>query len=337
MKLKLPKDVCALDIETSKTSFKNPEQSKLAVAGIFTYKLKWGRYYARKYQFYLENQTDELYHFLKNYSGLIIGHNIFQFDYRVLSSYFPLNGIIEKTVDTLAMLFKKNQSRFTGLGLNDLSLKHFGTQKTIEGKYISKLWNAGQKRKIINYNKNDCKLTWRLWWHLVDKRYAIVNTNPQRMREEWYRVIQMRQNDLNTLIGTIPQLTHIGWLRMITKHNKILMQKPVDNYIRVNKVPKINCPRCNLGCLEPLDYFLIIEKIPNISKKLWLGYYENKWKASFCTLCEALIISGKQFYNTDNFQDFADYIHEMLDHNKRNDRLYNEDIWYEREDAWKYQ
>jgi hypothetical protein len=129
MAIGLPKRICILDIETEETKFKSPEKSKLAFVGIKVFTLHNGRYYPHKHEYYLPkqislcfntenanvsvhkhkcyppNQISVLERFLKEFSGIIIGHNILQFDYRVLRSLISLEGVVEKTVDTLAFLY----------------------------------------------------------------------------------------------------------------------------------------------------------------------------------------------------------------------------------------
>src|SRR5262249_28777588 len=123
--------------------------------------------------------------FLKGFKGIILGHNIFDFDYRVLhhecrlenigaslqhrtngSNRTPelnLLGIIEKSVDTLWFAARKKRGR-GGLSLRVLvrgNLKKVA-KGTIRGK-IGSYWRHGKRQRVRDYNKNDSCITFQLW------------------------------------------------------------------------------------------------------------------------------------------------------------------------------
>jgi hypothetical protein len=164
---KLPQTVCSLDIEASG---RNPEKADLYIVGIKVYLRHGGRYYPCKYVHYLPDQLKDLEQLLESFDGVIIGHNIMGYDYPVLGRLISLKRIIGKSVDTLAFLYRKNGCRMGGLKLGDLCQTNFGYGKTLTGGVIPSLWNQGKHAEVISYNENDCKLTMRLWWHLVQQR-----------------------------------------------------------------------------------------------------------------------------------------------------------------------
>src|SRR5216117_1381933 len=161
----LPRQVCILDVETAKTSFVEPERSELAFAGCMTYTLRGGRYYQGAHTVYLPDKLRVLEDFLKQFEGPVVGHNILAFDYRVLRPHLDLEGIVEKTVDTLAFLYRKRGKAqgLTGLNLDVLASVNLGRSKTLRGSAISKLWRSGKRKKVIEYNRNDLQLTFGIW------------------------------------------------------------------------------------------------------------------------------------------------------------------------------
>lgn len=167
---KLPLKICVLDLETQKTDFKSPEKCELALVGTKIYILQEKEYQPQEYMHFLPDQMQELEQFLREFDGIIIGHNILNFDYRVLRPLISLKDVIEKTVDTLAFLYKLNTNQLRGLSLDALAQLNFGKSKTISGGNIPELWQQGQYQEVIKYNENDCALTMELWWQLVKKR-----------------------------------------------------------------------------------------------------------------------------------------------------------------------
>lgn len=205
MTSRLPNKICILDIETAETRFSQPETSKLAFVGLKVYTSHRGRYYAGKHRTYSPNQLAELETFLRNFPGLIIGHNVFQFDYRVLRPHISLKGIIEKTVDTLALLYDLNGCHLGGLALGDLSRINLGRSKSVDGPSISKLWNHGHQQLVIDYNENDCKLTMALWQHLIEHRAIQIDYRRALSR------LSLSHQDLGKWLGRPSYLTFEKW------------------------------------------------------------------------------------------------------------------------------
>lgn len=254
MKIKLPKKICILDLETAKTKFKTPEKSKLGFVGIKVYTLHNKRYYPCKHKYYLPKQIAELEKFLKKFPGIIIGHNILQFDYRVLRPLISLKGVIKKTIDTIAFLYKKNKRDYLGLSLDNLSKENIGKGKTLSGKSIPDLWRKGKHKKVIEYNENDCVLTYKLWWHLVSKRFLYLNYYNRYEQDYIFKIIKVTDNNLLYLVGKRPKYSFHTWEKKINKHGYILKKKDRDFYFadrEVGYVPRAEtmyhwfyCSRC---------------------------------------------------------------------------------------------
>lgn len=222
MARRLPKHICVLDLETERADFANPEKSKLAFVGVMPYTLKNRRYYPSEHRCFLPHQMKELEDFLRRFPGILVGHNLYDFDFRVLRPLISLRGLIEKAVDTLYILREKNKKRVAGLSLNDVSLINFGTRKLLDGRAIPDLWRRGRFRKVINYNKQDCLLTKTLWFAMVRQRPIGVN---YRSFTQWslFRCRSCRK-------------THIGELLM---EGKLFVK-------RSHYRPKLNFPRIML-------------------------------------------------------------------------------------------
>jgi hypothetical protein len=125
----------------------------------------------------MPDELKDLAKFLNDFDGIIIGHNILGYDYLVLEQFISLKRVINKSVDTLAFLYHKNGSRMGGLALDAVCQTNFRHGKTLKGKAIPLLWKQGEHAAVIRYNENDCKLTMRLWWHLVQKKPLCIGEN----------------------------------------------------------------------------------------------------------------------------------------------------------------
>ena len=100
-------------------------------------------YEAASYRNFLGEQFGELSAFVESFNGIIIGHNLFEFDYRILRSFLDLDNVIERTVDTLALLHWKSGDRFGGISLDDWSQVNRNERKSRHGASIPQLWQSG--------------------------------------------------------------------------------------------------------------------------------------------------------------------------------------------------
>jgi predicted nucleic-acid-binding Zn-ribbon protein len=315
MQIKPPNKICILDIETERTVFKAPEKSKLAFVGIKEYTLHHERYFPCKHRWYLPEHSSKLELFLKNYSGIIIGHNILQFDYRVLRPLISLDGIVDKTVDTLVFLYKKNGKKFKGLSLNNICSVNFGKCKTIKGKFISELWRKGKKKEVIKYNENDCILTKTLWCHLVNGRSLKVPTlrpkypnnssyekfclkskffqaldgKPVYNYSEAKKTLNVSSHDFKYLIAKKSLFTFKDWENKIDRDGYILEKQERKYYLDKNAfdmsgfIPFNQCPKCGSENLEKHDE---LEKWgEHMSEGQLAEYVAGTWGSVFCLDC----------------------------------------------------
>lgn len=106
----LPKKVCVLDLETSKLIRGEPEKTPLAFVGTMVYELRDERYRHGPHRYFLLDELGEIEELLRGFEGMVLGHNILNFDYEVLKAHISLEGVREKTVDTLGFLYEKRST-----------------------------------------------------------------------------------------------------------------------------------------------------------------------------------------------------------------------------------
>jgi hypothetical protein len=171
----LPKIVCALDLETSGPNAIKPDHADLAVVGLKTY--TWDEqqksYLPGPYEHYAPADFLALQQRLDELPGPIIGHNLFNFDYRVLRRHLNLEGIVEKSADTLHFLYEQDGGGEDGYlyKLDLLAKENFGEGKAAKASTIPKLLKEGKLAEVLTYNEHDCDLTFRVWWKMVSERH----------------------------------------------------------------------------------------------------------------------------------------------------------------------
>ncbi len=214
MPLKLPKQVCVLDIETQELISKQrpPEQCPIAVVGTKVYTLRDGAYDAGSFRYFLADQSNALETFLHGLDGVIVGHNILSFDYRVLQPLISLHGVVERTVDTLAFLYTKREGKLGGLSLDSLAQANLGTTKIAKGKSVPDLWRRGNREEVIAYNEQDCTLSYGVWSKLVGKRQIRIGSD----------TVRIYAKELPSLTGGNPMFTFDTWQQKIKRNGYVL-------------------------------------------------------------------------------------------------------------------
>ncbi len=219
----LPGKVCVLDLETSKLVKGEPEATPLAFVGTMVYELHDGRYRPGPHRCFLPDELGRLEELLRDFGGVVLGHNVLNFDYEVLKTHISLEGVPEKTVDTLGFLYEKRSTEplefggtdgsLQGLSLDNLAQRNLGRGKTISGKSIPKMWREGRREEVIAYNEEDLILTFSLWLYMVEGRTVVLGEredfNPygggtvgDRVYEPWR--IEIFPEDLPRLTGRAP-------------------------------------------------------------------------------------------------------------------------------------
>jgi hypothetical protein len=220
-KIRLPPKLAVLDIETA-TIRRRPEQCEFAVAGVEVYVRHGISYRSNGYTPYLQPDLPDLETFLRSFPGLIIGHNIFDFDYRILRGHISLEGVIEKTIDTLWFLRQKDKKGWASLKLDLLSEINFGKGKATQSRKIPLLWQEGKRKRVLSYNRTDCQLTYKLWWRMVHKRSLLTNSP----------VISILAKDVASLTARKPAISYAAWLRQMEDGGQIFKRpKPKISYL----------------------------------------------------------------------------------------------------------
>lgn len=162
------KNICFFDIETqylfeeiephwnsmtwkekSKLKDKLSRKLKLAVAGLLINN--------QPIRFFDETEVNDLFSALES-TDIIVGHNLLNFDYIVLSRYFSENQIeslVSKTIDTLSEIDK-----ISGVWtkLDDLGELNFGINKLENTKDVPKLWRNGEYERVKIYLRRDIEI-----------------------------------------------------------------------------------------------------------------------------------------------------------------------------------
>ncbi len=125
---------------------------------------------------FLESQVDRFVGQLQTYD-LIIGFNIRRFDYRVLRGYSDFNFENLATLDILEDI--KNQLGFR-LSLDHLARLTLGAGKTADGLQALQWWQEGHIMEIIQYCRQDVKITRDLYRYGRDNGYLIYKDRNQK-------------------------------------------------------------------------------------------------------------------------------------------------------------
>ncbi|MBT3176206.1 MAG: DEAD/DEAH box helicase [Desulfobacula sp.] len=142
-----------LDIETRRSAKEVGgwnRADKMGVSCAILYDSK-----TKVYQEYFQEDIKALTHKLKTYD-LVIGFNIIKFDYKVLSGLCDFNFFSLPTLDILLKVYERLGYR---LSLDHLAGQTLGCQKSADGLMALKWWQQGKMDKIIEYCKQDVKVT----------------------------------------------------------------------------------------------------------------------------------------------------------------------------------
>ena len=111
------------------------------------------------YRDWWEAQAADLLDELRR-ASLIVGFNVNQFDYRVLSLYGDVSGLDAKTFDILDEL----RAQGSQVGLGPLAKMNLGEAKSLEsGVQAIRLWRSGRLEELVAYCRKDVELTRRLY------------------------------------------------------------------------------------------------------------------------------------------------------------------------------
>lgn len=114
---------------------------------------------------FTEEHIDELFLLLDD-AGLIIGHNLLGFDYKILQRYATFNVSEQyksKTMDFLHIIMRKTDRR---IALNDLAQRNLGMEKSGQGKDAPALFKEGKMEELNAYLTQDLLLLQRIYEHI---------------------------------------------------------------------------------------------------------------------------------------------------------------------------
>lgn len=113
----------------------------------------------RRFYHYQEHELDGLFELFKR-ADLVVGFNIFGFDFRVLSPYTELNLAGLPARDMLAEIAHTLGFR---LKLDSLAEQTLGIRKSADGTLALQWWREGKLDLIRDYCQQDVDVTRRLW------------------------------------------------------------------------------------------------------------------------------------------------------------------------------
>jgi hypothetical protein len=228
LNLRIPTEFLALDIETSELIDRTkPDRTRIAIVGVQRFEIVGNRMRPREYRCFSSAKNiegvepiSELLSTLLATDCPIVGHNLYDFDLRVLNGVISVKDIVGRCVDTLALAYLHNtklewyENSRSDLSLNSLAHENLGLEKTHSGKSIPKMWRDGKFEDVIEYNKNDLVMTAKLWWHFLKKKH--FHKNGTR--------INFPENDMFYISGQTPLLTYERWNALLKQHGTVLRQ-----------------------------------------------------------------------------------------------------------------
>jgi hypothetical protein len=214
----LPRRVLSFDIETAITKLRKPEQSTLAVAGCVVY-TRYGKtaYRAGAFRHFANEQIHELHALLDGFDGLILGHNLFDFDFRVLRTQIDFSRIIGKTLDLMFFLRSLDAQRRSRLDLARLARLNLKKRKLLGDEDISQLWRDGERDKVLRRNRRDCELVAELWMKLVREGQIRTKLRFAGAGESDDAMVRMSSDRFAVLAGREPLMAWNEWTERLEK------------------------------------------------------------------------------------------------------------------------
>lgn len=169
------KNIVYFDLETQKSAqevggWHNKAAMKMSIG--VTYSTA-----RESYKIYPENQAEDLVKELQR-ADCVVGFNIIDFDYKVLSAYTIFDFSQVPTLDLLTDVEKKIGRR---IKLDAIAHETLGVGKTADGLEALKWWKEGKIQEIAEYCCYDVKTTWQV--HDYGSRWGKVfykNSNTHR-------------------------------------------------------------------------------------------------------------------------------------------------------------
>jgi DEAD/DEAH box helicase domain-containing protein len=176
-------DIVYFDLETQRTANDVGGWDRKDLMGMsigVTYSTALGAY-----TIYSEANVEALINQLRR-ADLVVGYNLINFDYQVLTQYTVLN--LDEQVPTLDLMVDVEKVLGHRLPLDALAKGTFGVGKIAEGLDAIKWWREGKILEIAEYCCFDVKVTKMVHEHGVTERnlqYVDRFARTQKMEITW--------------------------------------------------------------------------------------------------------------------------------------------------------
>jgi len=127
---------------------------------------------------YEEDQVETLLEHLEQ-AELVVGFNVKQFDYRVLSAYTRKELKSLKTFDILEDIHGRLGFR---LSLDHLAHETLNHRKTAQGLQAVEWFKCGEMEKLTDYCRNDVAITKGLFYYGLEKNHLIYREKRENRR-----------------------------------------------------------------------------------------------------------------------------------------------------------
>ncbi|MBW2514432.1 MAG: ribonuclease H-like domain-containing protein [Deltaproteobacteria bacterium] len=121
------------------------------------------------YHEYLEKDVPRFIERLRQYD-CVVGFNIKRFDYKVLSAYSDIDFQALPTLDLLEEIHSQLGYR---LSLDHLAKVTLGSKKSADGLQALRWWKQGKIREIIDYCRQDVRITWDIYRYGRENSYLL--------------------------------------------------------------------------------------------------------------------------------------------------------------------
>jgi hypothetical protein len=205
----------AIDVEAVNADWQYPEKSGIKCVTVLDFEFDDTFVGGTSAITFEESSLKLLQEKLAKHQGVILGHNLFLYDYRVLSSCISLRGIIEKTIDLTTWLEERCGMSDFAFGFHALvKLNIEGSQRIATGS-VKKLWLNGRKQEVFDSNMNDCISLLELYGQMLFKRTLLLPLKRRGKCENIFRRISINDTDLEILNGHFHYFSSKDWYKII--------------------------------------------------------------------------------------------------------------------------
>ncbi len=147
---------------------------KLKVSVVVTYNAD-----DQRFRRYTDTNLDELVREFQS-TDLVVGFNIFGFDYPVLQKYTPFELRTLPSLDMLDIIHKQLGFR---VGLDALASATLGLGKSADGLQAVRWWREGRVEEVFKYCEQDVDVTRQLYEFGKQNRYVQFYDRQYRLKK----------------------------------------------------------------------------------------------------------------------------------------------------------